>query len=101
LNDYSIEGLTIMPRFPINRRLAAVIAGSLLLVSSMAFAAPEDVAVKAMDDYLESVDRGGATIFPEQLAGWLSRVEGQGWLQGQRPRGGQVPPARIGKGADS
>jgi len=93
--------LTIMPRFPINRRLAAVIAGSLLLVSSMALAAPENAAVKAMDDYLESVDHGGATIFPEQLAGWQSRAEGQGRPQGQRPRGGQVPPARIGKGADS
>jgi rhodanese-related sulfurtransferase len=56
-----------MPRFKMNRRLAAVFTSSLLAVSTMASAAPDDAAVKAMEDYLEFVDYGGATIFPEQI----------------------------------
>jgi rhodanese-related sulfurtransferase len=56
-----------MPRFQMNRRLATAFAGLLLAVSTVALAAPEDAAVKAMEDYLEFVDYGGATIFPEQI----------------------------------
>ncbi len=56
-----------MPRFKTHRRGAAVLAGLLLMASSMAWAAPEDAAAKAMEDYLEFVDYGGATIFPEQI----------------------------------
>jgi rhodanese-related sulfurtransferase len=62
-----MKGLTIMPRFQINRRLATALAGLLLLASTVTQAAPEDAAVKAMEDYLEFVDYGGATIFPEQI----------------------------------
>ena len=56
-----------MPRFQMNRRLATAFAGLLLAASTVAQAAPEDAAVKAMEDYLEFVDYGGATIFPEQI----------------------------------
>jgi rhodanese-related sulfurtransferase len=62
-----MKGLTIMPRFQTNRRLATAFAGLLLAASTVAQAAPEDAAVKAMEDYLEFVDYGGATIFPEQI----------------------------------
>ncbi len=56
-----------MPRFQTNRRLATALAGLLLAASTATHAAPEDAAVKAMEDYLEFVDYGGATIFPEQI----------------------------------
>lgn len=56
-----------MPRFQTNRRLATAFAGLLLAASTVTHAAPEDAAVKAMEDYLEFVDYGGATIFPEQI----------------------------------
>jgi rhodanese-related sulfurtransferase len=56
-----------MPRFQINRRLATAFAGLLLTASNVTHAASEDAAVKAMEDYLEFVDYGGATIFPEQI----------------------------------
>ncbi len=38
-----------------------------LLASPMLHAAGEDAAVKAMEEYLDFVDYGGATIFPEQI----------------------------------
>jgi rhodanese-related sulfurtransferase len=56
-----------MPRFQTNRRLATAFAGLLLAVSTVTQAAPEDAAVKTLEDYLEFVDYGGATIFPEQI----------------------------------
>ena len=56
-----------MPRLQIHRRLAAVLASSLMVVSGLALAAPDDAAVKVLEDYLEFVDYGGATIFPEQI----------------------------------
>ncbi|WP_413912242.1 rhodanese-like domain-containing protein [Candidatus Skiveiella danica] len=56
-----------MPRLQMPRRLVAVLASSLLVVSSLALAAPDDAAVKILEDYLEFVDYGGATIFPEQI----------------------------------
>lgn len=56
-----------MPHIKTHRRGAAALAGLLLVASSVTWAAPEDAAVKAMEDYLEFVDYGGATIFPEQI----------------------------------
>lgn len=55
-----------MPQNPLRRRAATLIAASLLAIAPWAHAGPED-AVKAMEDYLEFVDYGGATIFPEQI----------------------------------
>ena len=56
-----------MSHFQTNRRWATALGGVLLLAASLAQAAPEEAGVKAMEDYLEFVDYGGATIFPEQI----------------------------------
>ena len=50
------------------RRMAALLLACVLTVSTFTIAHAQDSAgVKAMEDYLDFVDYGGATIFPEQI----------------------------------
>lgn len=56
-----------MPRLPINTGLIVIVASALMAVGAPTWAAPEDAAVKTIEDFLEFVDYGGATIFAEQI----------------------------------
>ena len=50
------------------RRMAALLLACVLTVSTFTNAHAQDSAgIKAMEDYLDFVDYGGATIFPEQI----------------------------------
>lgn len=51
-----------------SRRLAGLLLGCAVAAATLAPAqAQESAGVKALEDYLDFVDYGGATIFPEQI----------------------------------
>jgi rhodanese-related sulfurtransferase len=57
-----------LPTLRRHSRLAAtVLLGSLLALGPLVTAQAQDAGVKALEDYLDFVDYGGATIFPEQI----------------------------------
>lgn len=58
-----MKGQSIMPRLPIDTGVIVIVASALMAVGAPAWAAPEDVAAGAIEDYLEFVEYGGATIF--------------------------------------
>lgn len=62
----STMALPLLP--PHSRRVTALLLGCALAVSTLTAAQAQDAAgVKALEDYLDFVDYGGATIFPEQI----------------------------------